>query len=30
LNGRPVPSGMYFVKTESGADKSVFKLSLLK
>jgi len=29
-NGRPVPSGMYFVKTESGADKSVFKLSLLK
>jgi len=30
MNGRPVPSGMYFVKTESGADKSVFKLSLLK
>lgn len=29
-NGRHVPSGMYFVKTESGADKSVFKLSLLK
>jgi PKD repeat protein len=29
-NGRSVPSGMYFVKTESGADKSVFKLSLLK
>lgn len=28
--GRPVPSGMYFVKTESGADKSVVKLSLLK
>jgi PKD repeat protein len=28
--GRPVPSGMYFVKTEQGADKSVFKLSLLK
>ena len=29
-NGRSVPSGMYFVKTEAGADKSVFKLSLLK
>lgn len=29
-NGRHVPSGMYFVKTEAGADKSVFKLSLLK
>ena len=28
--GRSVPSGMYFVKTESGADKSVVKLSLLK
>ena len=28
--GRPVPSGMYFVKTESGADRSVVKLSLLK
>jgi hypothetical protein len=28
--GRHVPSGMYFVKTEAGADKSVFKLSLLK
>ena len=28
--GNHVPSGMYFVKTESGADKSVFKLSLLK
>ena len=29
-NGRSVPSGMYFVKTEAGADKSVVKLSLLK
>jgi hypothetical protein len=28
--GNHVPSGLYFVKTESGADKSVFKLSLLK
>ena len=28
--GRMVPSGMYFVKTESGADKSVVKLSLVK
>jgi len=28
--GRSVPSGMYFVKTESGADRSVVKLSLLK
>jgi hypothetical protein len=28
--GRSVPSGMYFVKTESGVDKSIFKLSLLK
>ena len=28
--GRSVPSGMYFVKTEAGADKSVVKLSLLK
>ena len=29
-SGHSVPSGMYFVKTESGADKSVVKLSLLK
>jgi hypothetical protein len=28
--GRAVPSGMYFVKTESGADKSVVKLSMVK
>jgi len=28
--GRAVPSGMYFVKTEAGADKAVVKLSLLK
>jgi PKD repeat protein len=28
--GHAVPSGMYFVKTEAGADKSIVKLSLLK
>jgi len=28
--GHLAPSGMYFVKTESGADRAIFKLSLLK
>lgn len=29
-NGRQVPSGLYFVKTESAGQSAVFKLSLLK
>ena len=29
-NGRAMPSGVYFVKTESGSDNSVVKLSLVK
>lgn len=29
-DGHLAPSGMYFVKTESGADRAIFKLSLLK
>ena len=29
-NGRAMPSGMYFVKTESGSESSVVKLSMVK
>jgi hypothetical protein len=29
-SGKPMASGLYFVKTEAGSDRSVFKVSLLK